>query len=89
MVSRLFPNSISTSSCAFTALHLPSANLTWHLVLVIISRGAKLYASSSLINLAVAPVTIVGLYKFPPIVTAADNYCFSSISLSVRLEGCV
>jgi len=42
MISRLFPNAISTSSCALILPHLPSANITCRLILIIFPRAARL-----------------------------------------------
>jgi len=61
MVSCLLPNLTSTSSCALIPPHHPSANLTCRLALVILPRAARVYTSSSLTRLAVAPVSIVAL----------------------------
>jgi len=61
-INWLMPKSISISSCSSSRPHLPSANLTCRRILVIFPRAARMSASSLLINLAVAPVSIVAVY---------------------------
>jgi len=72
MLSRLFPNAISTSSCSSIPPNLP-ANLTCRRILVIFPKAARLSSSSLLIKLAVAPVLIVALYVSSPLLLLLDQ----------------
>jgi len=81
MVSCLLPNLSSTSSCPFFFAACSDCQRNCP------SRPYNFFWSSKIVRqffAAVAP--IVALQVFTLIITAADNCCSSSISLSVSLE---